>query len=306
MRTIVTRVLKTAIGIALLAWLIASVDVRQIGIALQRSDIRWIVAGLAAFASATFVGIVRLQVLFRQLRLPARQAAQVTIASYFVNQLLPTGVGGDAYRALRMKELTGTWPSAIGPLVFERMAGALALLLPGLVILVSDIRSESFVEAQVHGSLTPRVVLTALCVAVLIAGIALLFARKSGYLRQTSSALIDAFRSLPPQRMVAIFALSVPHHALRVLGTAAFLSAVGHTIPFAAITLAMALTLLGSLVPISVGALGVREGILASSLAFYGVPHADAVTVALLNRAVVVLLGLGGFLVFYRERHLRR
>lgn len=306
MKAVATRILKAAIGISLLAWLIASVEVRQIGTALQRSDATWIGAGLAAFAVATFVVIVRLQVLFYELRLPVRDAARMTIASYFFNQLLPTGVGGDAYRALRLKSLTGTWPSAIGRLLFERLSGALALLLPGLVILVTDIGTGRLAEAQLHAPRSPRVVWAAMSAAVLIAVGALLFARKSGRLRRTSRSLFDAFRSLPPARTVAIFALSVLHHALRVLGTAAFLSAIGYTIPLSALTLAMALTLLGSLVPISIGALGVREGILASSLALYGVPHAAGLTVALLNRAVVILLGLTGGLMFYRERRLLR
>lgn len=306
MKAVAIRVLKTAIGIALLAWLVASVDVHQIGTALQRSDARWIVAGLAAFASATFVGIVRLQVLFRELRLTVLEATRMTIASYFFNQLLPTSVGGDAYRALRLKELTGRWPSAIGPLLFERLAGALALLLPGLLILVTDLSAGRLARAPLHGWPSPRMVMAVLAAAVLIAVSGLLFARHSVYLGRTSRALFDAFRSLPPARMVTIFVLSVLHHALRVSGTAAFLAAVGHAIPFSALTVAMALTLLGSLVPITIGALGVREGILASSLAFYGVPYAAGVTVALLNRAVVVILGLAGFLVFYRERHLRQ
>jgi uncharacterized membrane protein YbhN (UPF0104 family) len=61
-------------------------------------------------------------------------------------------------------------------------------------------------------------------------------------------------------------------------------------------------TLFASLVPITIGALGVREGVFAYSLSLYGVPTAVGLAVAMLNRAVVVLFGIVGGLLFSTER----
>jgi uncharacterized membrane protein YbhN (UPF0104 family) len=64
----------------------------------------------------------------------------------------------------------------------------------------------------------------------------------------------------------------------------------------------MAVTLFASLVPITIGALGVREGVFAYSLSLYGVPAAVGLAVAMLNRVVNVLFGIVGGLLFATER----
>ncbi len=52
------------------------------------------------------------------------------------------------------------------------------------------------------------------------------------------------------------------------------------------------------LVPLTIGGLGVQEGVIAYTLSWYGVPLSVGAAVALINRMAVWLVGLIGGLVF--------
>jgi uncharacterized membrane protein YbhN (UPF0104 family) len=295
---------KTAVGLLLLVWLIASIDARRVGAALRTCDPLWIAAGAAAFIVATLPASIRLQVLFPTLRLPLGWALRLTWGSYFFNQLLPGNVGGDAYRSMRLKGLGGTWGSAIGLLVIERALGALSLLLPaGAYAAARYGRLPIGEHIELHLP-HPRAATWYLITILLflVVGMAVLLLRSHRFSWLWRDARLAA-RTLSVAAVAGVVGLSILNHTLRVLGVAAFLAAVGQGVAFGDLAVVMALTLLASLVPLSLGALGIREGVFVYALAAFHVPPADALTVALLTRLAVILLGLAGSIFFYRDRH---
>ena len=281
-------ILRVLLGVALLVVLAIHVDVRQVVAAFRRSDPLWIFAGAIAFAIATLVACFRLQVLFSDARLPFRSAVRLTLASYFFNQLLPTGVGGDAYRSVRLKTVSGGWISAIGPLAIERTIGALSLLVPALAYRWLARGSADFlVDVKLSGRTQW---LMAIAAVVLVIVGALVTARAWEQVK-------GVLRSMSPKTLGGVIALSMLFHAFRVVGMYAFVLAVGHRVPFGDLVAVLALALLASLVPLSIGALGIREGVLVYALGVCGVPAPEALTVALLNRLVLVVVGLAGAFV---------
>ena len=296
----VRRIGQVIIGIALLAWLLSSLDLDDVAAALRRSDPLWIAAGSAAFAAAVVPAGLRLRGVLRRQHLPFGWALRLTLASLWFHQMLPTGLGGDGYRALRLKDVTGSWATAIALLAFERTAGALALLVPALIYAVGRYGAPNiFRELGGHlpGSGAAATWWT-LAAAVLLITIVALRVPASDRLRRPIRDALVCVRSLSPAAIRGTVLLSLGYHALRLLGMAAFLAAVGYRVAPGDLMVIMALALLGSLVPVSAGALGVREGLLVYGFAAYGVPHAEGFTVAVLSRLALVVLGLCGAIAF--------
>lgn len=303
MKRAAVQAVKAVAGVALLVWLLIAVDIGDVAAALRVSRPSYIAAGLIVHTAAALIVVFRLQAVFTGLHIPFIAAMRLTMGGYLFNQLLPSGVGGDAYRSLRLKPVTGSWSSVIARLVFERASGALALLAPGAILLLGSDGAAPIVETirrmrvEAHSHRMAAAVLVAV-VAVLAAIAVLRRDRVAGGVR----AFVTALRSLRPRTIAAVLALSGVHHALRICGTAMFFTAVGFGVSLRDLTICMAVTLFASLVPITIGALGVREGVFAYSLSLYGVPTAVALAVAILNRAVVVLFGIVGGLLFSTER----
>jgi uncharacterized membrane protein YbhN (UPF0104 family) len=278
---------RVVFGIAILVWLVVWVNWRDVVDAMRRSDPRFVIAGMTCFICATIPAAIRLRLLFQRLQLTFGAALRLTLSSYFFNQLLPTGFGGDAYRSIRLKPASGGWVSAIGPLAFERAVGAFTLLVPALTYAVVHYGSARVVGALGALSISRRALGVGVGLLVLLLVVAVFFVK----LRHQLAAVI---RGLSFATICGVVACSLAFHTLRILGMSAFVAAVGYHVPPGDLVIVMALTLLASLVPLTLGALGVREGILVYTLGVCGVPAAAALTVALLNRLVFVLVGLVG------------
>jgi hypothetical protein len=292
---------RVVIGVALVCWLVAWVDWRAMLAAIARAQPRWIVAGAIAFSVSTIPAALRLQLLFRRLHLGFAEALRLTLASYFFNQLLPTGFGGEAYRVLRLKAAAGGWAFVLASLLFERAVGALTLLLPALTIAfagnaASRIRATDALEVSSRTAWTA----TALTIVLLVAAVVLI-RRAPQRWRSLHEQLLNVARELSAPVIGGVIGSSLLFHAARLVGMHAFLAAVGHHVTTGELIVVMALTLLASLVPLSIGALGVREGVVVFALGLCGVPAAEALTVALLNRVLLVIFGVAGGVIAHAD-----
>jgi uncharacterized membrane protein YbhN (UPF0104 family) len=290
--------LRALFGVALLIWLLRYVDIQQVLISLRTAHPRWIVAGLAAFIAAAFFPCLRLYALFRDTTMSISTATKITWTSYFFNQLLPTGLGGDAYRTVRMKNISRGWISAVGPIVFERMVGAVSLVGPALIYACYRFDASHIAAAARTLSLSRRNAILGIVAMVAIAA-ALLFLPRIAARRWTNAQqeLRRLLERSSASTIASVVALSLAFHATRLVGMNAFLLAVGSVVPWGEILMVMALVMFASLVPVSIGALGVREGLLVYGLGLCGVPAPEAMTVALLNRVTSIAIGAGGLLV---------
>ena len=297
-----SRVIRLAAGVGLLVWLIAWVDWRQLAAAVQRCNPWWAGLGFTAFALSTIPAALRARVLFHRLALSVGAALRITLSSYFFNQLLPTGVGGDAYRSIRLKDGSGGWISSIGLLVFERAASALSLVVPALFIAVAD--RDNRLVAELRGAIAQALTTgRLLALGGVILAVAVIASLTGIHHRvRTRHEVVAIMRDLSAGTIFGVVGLSLLFHAARIAGMAAFLESAGFTLALDDLVLVMALTLFASMVPVSIGALGVREGILVYALGAYGVPNAEALTVALLARLVVIALGAAGGVLFHGDR----
>jgi uncharacterized membrane protein YbhN (UPF0104 family) len=295
-----SRILRLCIGIAALAWLIVWVDWRQLAAAVRRCDPWWAAAGMALFFVAAVPAALRMKALFR---VPAGEAIRLTFASYFFNQLLPTGLGGDVYRTVRLRNENSGWTSTIGLLALERAIGALTLVLPALgyaIVQHGGSRVIGELRGRVQG--TPTALFAVLAGVALAALVPILFARVRHHVRRIAVELLTTLRHLSFAAVCAAVLASLCFHGLRLLAMRSFSVAVGYPVAPGDMLIVLALTMFASLVPVSVGALGVREGMLVYLLGMYGVPPAEGLTVALLARLMVILPGIVGGLVFYTDR----
>lgn len=301
-KSAVWPLLRTAVGVGLLIWLMLSVDVSRIAEAIDRAARPWLVAGLIASLLAIMPAAARLQALFSG-RLTFGPAFRLTLSSYFFNQLLPTGLGGDVYRAARLRPLTSNWPEAIGLLAFERVASLLTLLLPALGYAVLQ-RGRGGATGEITRLLPDarpgRMLMVASLVGLVVGAIAL--ARYRARIRALMIELLYAVRQLSPRDLSGVFLFSAFFHAFRIAGMGCLVIAFGYRVPLGELVVVMALALAAALIPISVGALGIREGILVYGLAASGVPPAEGLAAALLTRAIVVLFAIWGALLLFRPQ----
>jgi glycosyltransferase 2 family protein len=290
---------KAVAGLAMLGWLLSTVDPRRLAATLAQADAATVALGLALLLVAVLMQVLRLLVLAGDLVPGFGESTRITLASYLFNQLLPGGLGGEGYRALSLRRATDRWMPVIGLLTVERLLGAVALTVPGLLYLLTE-------HERLARLLAGRIELPAVTPAMVAAGVVLALVALAGAVlalrwRRLRERLVgslgagwQAVAAIGPGRYGAAFALSVLYHVLRIAGIERLLASVGQRVAAWDVLFVLFVTLLVSLLPLTLGALGVKEGTIVFGFSLYGVGRPDALAVALLNRAVLVALALAG------------
>lgn len=304
------RILKISIGVALLAWLLVSVDYRELASAARQGD-PWLLA-LGLFMMMLSLPVFqawRLHVLIDGYTQTWATTLRVFFVGAFFNNVLPSNVGGDAVRLVYLQRMRGgNWGAPLALLMLHRLSGIGVILVVALVYLM--FAGSSTIDALSAISVKgPSLAMMAAAIGLLVVvGIALLFIpgpvrnKVLGRARKFAGDFVSGWREVSVSAMVWLIVLTVGFQATRLLGFLYVVQYMGQDVGIGELIMVMAVTAVLALVPVTVGALGVMEGSITLMLGAYGVSHPAAVAVALANRMVLLLSALVGGIVYVTER----
>jgi uncharacterized protein (TIRG00374 family) len=305
-----TRVLlRLAVAAIVLVWLLGRVDLAAVGAALATvSPLAIVLATLTSFVGNVVIAY-RLRVLLaaQGVRARVRQTLAINLAAFFYNLFLP--VGGVGVAALRLQRLSqhsrGRFTAALTAMVCDRLAALASLGLVGLAFWLVDPHPKP------TGSLFVLLAGTA-TFALLVAPRAVPhgirhFVREltaggsgtwwSAALRRFSHALGSVAR-LPPAALARIVGISILAQLPGALVFVVLGWGLGLPVPAVSMGWIRSIVVLFTVLPISIGGLGVREGTLVFVLKVFGVPPHEAVALSILVFATTILAPgiLGGII----------
>jgi len=306
--------IKGTVTVGLLAWLFAQNSFSFVLASLQA------VAGTTLFSAVTILFLLSLGTAFRWQIVLRRFGATAafravwgyTLVGTFFNQVLPTGVGGDAFRAWYARRANISTARALATVVIDRMFALIAvvmLVLAGMPTLSAHDVSRPAFLAAIAGSLL---------LAGAAVGLLLLDKVSTTFLswlpRVRKQALEPLMHRL--EAGVAIAASSTrtllatwPDGALAigisllnqvVIGVVVYLLMrdVGASLPVMSVVFLFPCVLLISMLPISFGGWGVREGAMILIFSLAGVPPELSLTSSILFGLCLVAASLPGAAVW--------
>ena len=302
-RVVRSRWLRAAVVVSLLGFIATRVDWERVVDRLRDGRWEWFGLAVCALLGALVLGGVRWRVLLR--REPTVRAGHVAYAyavGVFTNGFLPTSFGGDVARGWTLSRAADVpLPRALASVVADRMLGFATVFAVGWLFIATD-----------PGAL-PRSMLVTLGWATAAAAGAFLAALlvsedRSGRLRRIVPERVqpplrelrDAFREHSRDRGAFATAalLSVAYQSLVVTEMWLIARAVDVRVPIAVFGAVLPLVLIATLLPFSIGGLGIREGSMVLLMTQTGVDTSDATVISLLSLAALTLAtGLFGFLL---------
>ena len=294
----------------LLAYLIWNAQPALIWHALRDTDLRWVVVALGLqwvgiVLSAAKWGVI-LQA--RGHRLPLRWLVNSYLMGQFANNFLPSTVGGDALRAMQLRQRIGSLSQASASIFIERLTGflalsAIAMLALGLLWLgVGDVPLTT----------APFWLLVAVgftLAAVSAAGVAIVAPVLVGWLGQWQRFPRSVLA--PLEKVATTLAEYFPHG--RSLGLVVVMSlafqtlwviihavgglALGISAPLILYALMVPLSDMLGLLPIFLNNIGARELVFTVYLRQIGVSEASALALAFLMFAIRLAVSLLGGVV---------
>jgi glycosyltransferase 2 family protein len=294
MRRRVGVVLKALLTAGLLAFVLHRLDLRALPATLRGLGSLAILLVVVLSAASVLVSAWRWHRVLGFLgeTVPVRRLFLETLVGTTYNLILPTSVGGDVVRAVRVGPRARTPSHVWASVVFERVLGLLSLALVSCVGLVSTLSPDQ------HGLLAVSAAMTVgLAVALAFAPVpfrlaARLNRRAGAALERLAAAFAGPLAG--PRARLETFAWSLLYQfvALSILVAAALGWQQPHLLQ--AVYLGVPIVLVAATVPVTIGGLGLRESLFVVVLARFGMPPERAFALSMVWLASNLLVGLAG------------
>ena len=284
-----------------LLWALATrVDFGRAVEIMGQASLPLLAATLVALLTATFFVSLRWHLILSA-EVPSPGVGtllKIVFVGLFFNQVLPTGVGGDAVRAWRCRKLGIGLGAAIRSILLDRACGYLVLVvvyaasLPSLLDILPEVRQRGGVVAVLGAALLgllaflfldrlPRAILRLRVIAPL------------AKLSRESRRLFTH-----PRRCGTVLGLSTLTIGLTILAFKLVANSVGSRLPLADWIMIVPPVTLIQLLPVSLAGWGVREVVLVVALASFGVPAETALAMSVLLGLCLIVIGVPGGLIW--------
>ncbi|CAN5837412.1 MAG: flippase-like domain-containing protein [Gemmatimonadetes bacterium] len=300
--------LKAAISAALIYWVLRNAQLSEVAHAVRNVNGWLLLVSVCLYAATYYVRAVRWRILLRPHGVdpPLRFLLNSYFASIFFSNFLPSTIGGDALRGYDAWRAGASKAASVAVLLMDRVLGMVVLIAFALALLL------------VSPNLVGEVPHVRLWIGLLTLGMMgflyLSFetrlrlpgwttrapARVPRKLRAAVDTAAGAFRAFHGRRDVLLHALvlSVVFQAATVVHYYLIAAALNLPIPLLAFFVIVPLAIIIMMLPVSINAIGLREGAFVFFFASYGVSTERAVAFAWLVYGTVLLLGLVGGVVY--------
>jgi glycosyltransferase 2 family protein len=301
--------LKTAISLLLLSIMIWLGDAHSVLLQFQKIGIRTVLVCMLILCSAQLLSSMRWQWVLRAegAKLPLRTLFSSYMIGMFMNNFMPTSIGGDAVKAYDIYRLTGNKGLSLISVFLERFTGLIALLILSWVGVSLSI--HSFSGPVLWGWISINIIAVLSIVIVFhrpFAQRALKSVSALGLLR------IEKVLTLGYEKLIRyksrkaflgmLIAVSFPIQLGTILIYQLIASSLQINLPFIFFMYTVPVITLLSMLPISLGGLGVRESTTVIILIYAGVPRDVALSMSLTYLSTIYLVSLvGGICLIVRS-----
>ena len=286
---------KMVVTLGLVFWLVVSVDWG--GVKKELSDMTWylLVTYVVLQLLGNMISVRKWQIIasYKNLHFSLREGFFTYLTGAFVNNFLPSIIGGDAYRSLWLAKRSESKAAAVSTVVFDRFIGLWTTAILALIFSV-------FLWKYIPESLPLLITLIALVVFVVADMIIThLYSLPSfqawikKYLFQKLQRLLEEVIFFTEKKDIWVrTSLWSAAFAFVGIGLSNFslFHALGSDISFFPFLAAILLVTIVSNIPISINNIGVKEWAYVAFFSLIGVSIETAVTVALLSRFIQMII----------------
>ena len=305
-RRLALRVLLSA---GILAALFTQISVTEVVQNLGRVSPVFVLFAWVYYALCQLLSSYRWQLLLKakQVHVPLRKLFSFYMIGMFANSFLPGSVGGDVVKSYHLFRRTKDLKIAAVSVFLERFTGLVGLTFISVVALIIG-----------YGQLNSPVVMWSVTIAVATLAVSVLVLWKLPLLAKRVSWLGNLFpkKILTTSQEIYEALLSYRHHLPTIfaaIGVSAVLQflfaayyalasiAMGIPIDLIYFVLFLPLITLVTMLPISLGGLGLREALMVGLFGAVGISQTDVLSVSLTIHLINTLLSLWGGALLVRQ-----
>jgi uncharacterized protein (TIRG00374 family) len=276
-----------------------NVPLDELGAALRRFDLRWLVPAIVISLMIQIFRAWRWQLELRPLaHIGLTTLWVVTSVAYMAINLLPIRLGEFVRPWLLSRRTSVSFSNVVGNLVIEKTMDSVAIVFYILIGLTTTANLPPWVR---RGALFPAAGATLLLALVVLLWwrgepfvdrwVVRRLPRRFGVgLKRFLSAFLDGMRILPNPRLLGlVFLVSLSLWFLPILSSWVIMQAFSFDVPFSAAVIVFIFIGFGTALPNAPGMIGTYQYACVLALALFDVPPADALAYGLVLNAIQLL-----------------
>jgi hypothetical protein len=298
------NLLKILVSVGLLVFIFSSIDLPAFLEAVRGANPWWLLAALITMLLGVVIRAWRWQILLDAIGVPVPlgELTNIYFIGFLFNNLLPSGLGGDAMRIIELSRHTEHISDAVTSVVVDRFLGLSALQAIALLALLTDWQAVSGAVAY-------------FTIAIFLGGLVIGYLLINSPLYLKLRSRLGIFRRLTDIKIIGKLAHSFQRYPVGALGRAYGVSflfnfsliamnvfiglGLGATASLVHYAIFVPITSIVLLIPISFAGLGVREETYRRLFTQVGVPGEIAVAMSLLVYVIGnVCTGLIGGIIY--------
>jgi len=283
--------------------LIKILDFERVKLILPQLRLQYVWQAAFLLLLSNFIISVRWSLLLSHFKIsqPISKSFSYYLIGGFYSIILPGAVGGDIVRlGLCLKENIKSKAFITGSIIFERCCGIMVIMVLASVATMLIPATILNVEQETVKYISVFAI-TGLCVYLLFFISLKTFPHRwfwkinsTKKCKNTFYLLMEGFRNLTLGSLISVLSLSCFAHFCDIIGSYFLARSLHIDQPLLIFFLIIPLVYVLTILPISIGGIGVREGVLSYFLIKVGVLPSDAALLAFfiyLNRVLVFLIG---------------
>jgi len=313
-RRLLPLLIRIVVSGLLIAFLLTSVDLSELGGALKSANIWYLLIALLLVFLRLLVMAYRWQIMLlpKGIRVPLLSLTAIYFVGRFFSMFLPTVIGGDIVRGYELSRLSSRAADSAATVVMERLIGFAAAF---IICWISMIFGFRYLEGTntiiIIGALSFAFIL--LLAAAFNATLMTKIVSLGRVLKRwnVEGKLMKAYRSLhafTASKDILVKGLLVSFiHQLIGVAVSFFVSqSLGLNVSFVYFLIAIPIIWIIMMIPVSIAGLGVREGAFVLFFTQYGVSSENALLLSLLVFGLTLISALLGGIIYswggYRKR----
>lgn len=298
-----SNLIKVGLSIAIIGYILSKFDLLAVWNVILGANFGLLFAALLMQILSQTVAAYRWSLIMSMLKF--QHAFGFYLRSYFkgslFNQVLPTSIGGDAFRVAEVSAHGGLVREAFYGVFIDRIVGLVGLLL--LNLLANSIQSN----------LMPHQVFMAINIILILAlfGLFVLMAIHKFHwfnrnkLTRPFYQLSERFRFIykTPKRISQQLGLSVLIHLLSMIAIFGVGHSVGINEPLVNYLVIIPPAILLTILPISFAGWGVREGALVVLFMMIGIEETQVIAMSLIYGILLIISALPGLVFYLTSQH---
>lgn len=313
-KKIISILVRIGISVALVIFLFEQVDKKSLLGILKNTDKGFLAVAFCVFSVNYILCLLRWEMLLKavKIHLPFRRIIISYSGGLFFNLFLPSTIGGDFMRSLDLAKHTQKTKEIVATVFLDRLSGYIGLVVLSLVSLIFGwklVSDKSILTAVLTICAVLAAVLLVLFNKFLYAKInQFLHVPDASKIREAIKSIHEEIHVFRGRNKIIVYNLLVSILIQAVGPLTFFIIARAIGLKIGIVYFFIFLPIIGAitLLPISIGGLGLRDATTIFFFAKVGVSRDLAFAMSLLNFSFILLVGVIGGLIYALTLHTRR